>query len=773
MKKLITLLTYLVPCFIFQLKPQAQTQLIAGWDFQTTTTGGTAAAAAPGSPLLYNANFGSGTMYLNGTNGSSTWTSITPSPQVTAFNGTASVNAGAGFSTIVTVGALAVANSSANGFAITFQINMSSYKDLNITYATQGTGTGFTSQVWDYSVDGTNWVNVTSITSIPSSFGLKTVPTITGLDFQSTAFLRLTLDGASGAGGNNRLDNIQFNATGPLCPVIENDITLATTNNASSTVGTSSKTSTQADGTSIDYTDVGCHLLASIADASGGNAMGSTTVDHYVASAFDLSSLNGRMLGKRYVTVTPTSTGPASVTLYYTQADFDEYNDYNTNTLSNFYLPLPTSGSNSDPNISYFRIAKKNGSTFAGSLQSLSWNSTSLRWEVTMTTTDVSGTYYFYTMPSCNGVVVNNLATGAVNGTSVSLTWDAVSNLVSGWYDLQIENVTDNPGVFTSAGTASNTATSKTIINLLPGKNYNVQIRRACSSQSTGAWSSSLNFTTPSLCASPSVSISSISYNAVELSWSSVANAQWYRTRYRELPSGAWSTITTTNGISKLFTNLNPNTNFEFQVATVCTYPEVSAWTTVSATTSSTCTTPSNIAVALISATEATITWDASTSALWYLIQYREVGTSTWIIKSTNTNLKKLINLSPSTTYEFSVKAKCSSTTIDESAWSTPQTFTLGAGNRMAHTTFTNNLSIYPNPTNGIVYLDIQSTHSTSCTIKLLDVTGRVQFEKQEDLNEGTNPLSYEFGYLPKGIYQLIIKKENDADTYFQKVILQ
>ncbi|NBQ65614.1 MAG: hypothetical protein EBT95_08835 [Verrucomicrobia bacterium] len=49
--------------------------LIAGWDFQTTTTGGTAAAASPNAPNIYQANFGSGAIYLNGSNGSSTWIS--------------------------------------------------------------------------------------------------------------------------------------------------------------------------------------------------------------------------------------------------------------------------------------------------------------------------------------------------------------------------------------------------------------------------------------------------------------------------------------------------------------------------------------------------------------------------------------------------------------------------------------------------------------------------------------------------------------------------
>ena len=76
-------------------KVNAQT-LIAGWDFQTTTTGGTAAAVSPATPKVYNANFGSGTIYFDGTNNSSSWfVPVTGSTntELNSFGGTA-VNAG-------------------------------------------------------------------------------------------------------------------------------------------------------------------------------------------------------------------------------------------------------------------------------------------------------------------------------------------------------------------------------------------------------------------------------------------------------------------------------------------------------------------------------------------------------------------------------------------------------------------------------------------------------------------------------------------------------
>ncbi len=192
--------------------------LVAGWDFQTTTGGGTAAVAATNSPLVYTANFGSGTIYLDGEFGSSNWTSLSSSPQVTAFAGTA-VNADTaiGFSTSPTnisgVGCLALANSSANGQTIVFQFSMTNRVGLVVSYATQRTGTSFTNQLWEYSTDGTTWTPSLTNSSIPTSFATVTLPTITGLNGASTAYLRLTVSGATSTSGNNRLDNIQIRAS--------------------------------------------------------------------------------------------------------------------------------------------------------------------------------------------------------------------------------------------------------------------------------------------------------------------------------------------------------------------------------------------------------------------------------------------------------------------------------------------------------------------------------------------------------------------------------
>lgn len=197
--------------------------IIAGWDFQTTANGGTALATAPNTPKQITANFGSGILYLDGTNSSSNFITATTGNELTSFAGTALNTTGTSFST-TTSGAASLAlasgtNSTANGKSAVFVINMSNYSNLEISYAVQRSNTGFTSNVWQYSLDGLVWNSIGTINNIPLSFDIVTLPVTSDLNNVSTAYIRLTVNGSTGSGSNNRLDNIKFEAT--IIPITE------------------------------------------------------------------------------------------------------------------------------------------------------------------------------------------------------------------------------------------------------------------------------------------------------------------------------------------------------------------------------------------------------------------------------------------------------------------------------------------------------------------------------------------------------------------------
>jgi hypothetical protein len=103
-----------------------------------------------------------------------------------------------------------------NGGYFQFAFSMAGLTDLTVSYATQRTGTGFNSQVWSWSTDGSTFTDFQTLDSIPTAFAnAGGNPIFSGpaaLDNAATAFLRVTFDGATASNGNNRLDNITLTA---------------------------------------------------------------------------------------------------------------------------------------------------------------------------------------------------------------------------------------------------------------------------------------------------------------------------------------------------------------------------------------------------------------------------------------------------------------------------------------------------------------------------------------------------------------------------------
>jgi hypothetical protein len=180
---------------------------IAAWTFD-------ALAANPNTPTVLAANLGSGTIYADGSNGSSTWTSSASNPQITAFGGNVLNDPRVPAVTTNNM-ALTLANSSANDYSIVLKFSTLGLYNPIITFATRGTGTGFNTHLWEWSTDGTTFTSFGSNTAVTTtSFVLKTIDltAIDDVDNVADVYVRLTVSGASSASGNNRLENIVINA---------------------------------------------------------------------------------------------------------------------------------------------------------------------------------------------------------------------------------------------------------------------------------------------------------------------------------------------------------------------------------------------------------------------------------------------------------------------------------------------------------------------------------------------------------------------------------
>jgi len=173
---------------------------IAAWNFD-------ALVAAPNTINVIPASTGTANLYLDGTNGSSLWTS-TPTIQLNAFGGLNSTMS------------LALVANSTNDSSGVFVFSTTGYENINFSYQTRWSGpTAFSVHSWSYSTDGITFTALPSVLTSPAStsFALKTadLSAITAINNQTTVYLKLTVSGATASGGNNRIEDFVITGTVP------------------------------------------------------------------------------------------------------------------------------------------------------------------------------------------------------------------------------------------------------------------------------------------------------------------------------------------------------------------------------------------------------------------------------------------------------------------------------------------------------------------------------------------------------------------------------
>jgi len=198
-------------------KPAAAQTPLAYWDFNDNELPGGGFGYLNGVFPL-NASQGSGTLIVGGGLFEDTIVnsnSDTVYQWIQSFGGT-TVNAQPGILAGGSISPQGGTGNENNGGYFQFAFTMTGLTDLNISYATQRTSTGFTTQTWSWSTDGSTFTDFQTVSSIPSGFGSAggnpTFSGPAGLDDAATAFLRVTFSGATNSTGNNRLDNITLSA---------------------------------------------------------------------------------------------------------------------------------------------------------------------------------------------------------------------------------------------------------------------------------------------------------------------------------------------------------------------------------------------------------------------------------------------------------------------------------------------------------------------------------------------------------------------------------
>lgn len=97
-----------------------------------------------------------------------------------------------------------------NGRSLNLNVSTVGLNNIVISFATQGTSTGFNSNQFQYSFDGVAFVNFGAPYAPPLTFGVLTfdLSSISGVNDNPNAAFRIVFNGANSASGNNRIDNL-------------------------------------------------------------------------------------------------------------------------------------------------------------------------------------------------------------------------------------------------------------------------------------------------------------------------------------------------------------------------------------------------------------------------------------------------------------------------------------------------------------------------------------------------------------------------------------
>jgi len=273
--------------------------------------------------------------------------------------------------------------------------------------------------------------------------------------------------------------------------------------------------------------------------------------------------------------------------------------------------------------------------------------------------------------PPCN--VPSGLSSGTITSSSAALTWTAVSGATS--YVIQYRII--GASTWTSA---TSTSASKSISALSSSAAYEFQVQTVCSASSSSAFSASSTFSTPAppCNVASGLSSASVTANSATISWSAVSGASSYAIQYRVIGTTVWIADNSATN-SKSLSGLSASSNYEFQIQTICSASNSSAFSSSSTFTTAAppCNVPTGLSSSSVTNSSAVLGWAAFAGATSYTVQYRIVGASTWISASCAVTTNSISGLTASSNYEFQVKSVCSAS--NSSAFSSSSTFSTPA----------------------------------------------------------------------------------------------
>lgn len=278
-----------------------------------------------------------------------------------------------------------------------------------------------------------------------------------------------------------------------------------------------------------------------------------------------------------------------------------------------------------------------------------------------------------------------------------------------------------------------------------------------------------LNLIIDSNCQSPTqLRALYIQDTSVTLDWQKVVGALSYKIVLRKAGESNWTKILFKQSNTGRFVvnNLTPNTKYVWSI--MARLPN--GWTNLAVfdkfkTLSNPCINPVNLLAKPVQYNQAKINWTGDSNVFKYRIRYRIIGNTSWTVKpvSHSRNLHWITGLNAGATYEWQIKSVCAvGSSSSGNNWSSSQFFTT-QGNysssflRQKRVVFeTNPFEVYPNPSNGLLHLKINSDFNSANKLKIYNAYGKLVFSVLVKESQ----MQLDLRNLKKGTYFLNFKNE-------------
>jgi len=163
--------------------------------------------------------------------------------------------------------------------------------------------------------------------------------------------------------------------------------------------------------------------------------------------------------------------------------------------------------------------------------------------------------------------------------------------------------------------------------------------------------------------------------------------------------------------------------------------------------------------------------WEEVTGVNGYYISYADNDNfdNANIEKITDSEITSYIVpevLDDGETYYWQVRAYIAG---DTTQWSSPWSFTMGSAGVNKLLT-ENNVSIYPNPTKGLLYVELNAIEQTQLQIKVSNLLGEVLINETYTAQQGINTHSINLEDFGTGVY--LIQMQSGEEVFTQRVLI-